>query len=317
MRGILLAGGTGSRLWPLTRSVSKQLLPVFDKPMVYYPLSTLLMAGVQEILIITTPEDQDQFRRLLGDGGQLGLRLEYLAQERPEGIAHALVLGADFIGDEPVALILGDNIFHGTGLGTRLARYDGLKGGRVFAYQVANPSAYGVVEFDEGGRVLSIEEKPARPKSRYAVPGLYFYDNRVVEIAHGLRPSARGELEITDLNRVYLEAGELYVTRLDRGTAWLDTGTFASMVQASEFVRVIEERQGFKIGCIEEAVWRAGLIDDGRLRELAQPLLKSGYGHYLLGLLEDSPCLVGPPRDSGEAGSRREELLRTGPGAFA
>ncbi|MFJ5972856.1 glucose-1-phosphate thymidylyltransferase RfbA [Streptomyces sp. NPDC093060] len=317
MRGILLAGGTGSRLWPLTRSVSKQLLPVFDKPMIYYPLSTLLMAGVREILIITTPEDQDQFRRLLGDGAQLGLRLEYVAQERPEGIAHALVLGADFIGDEPVALILGDNIFHGTGLGTRLARYDDLKGGRVFAHQVANPSAYGVVEFDERGRVLSIEEKPVRPKSRYAVPGLYFYDNRVVEIAHGLRPSARGELEITDLNRVYLEAGELNVTRLDRGTAWLDTGTFTSMVQASEFVRVIEERQGFKVGCIEEAAWRAGLIDDDRLRELARPLLKSGYGHYLLGLLEDSPCLVAPPRSSGDTGSRGGELLGTGPGAFA
>ncbi|MFE2101979.1 MULTISPECIES: glucose-1-phosphate thymidylyltransferase RfbA [unclassified Streptomyces] len=317
MRGILLAGGTGSRLWPLTRSVSKQLLPVFDKPMIYYPLSTLLMAGVREILIITTPDDQDQFRRLLGDGAQLGLRLEYAAQERPEGIAHALVLGADFIGDEPVVLILGDNIFHGTGLGTRLARYDDLKGGRLFAYQVANPSAYGVVEFDERGRVLSIEEKPVRPKSRYAVPGLYFYDNRVVEIAHGLRPSARGELEITDLNRVYLEAGELNVTRLDRGTAWLDTGTFTSMVQASEFVRVIEERQGFKVGCIEEAAWRAGLIDDDRLRELARPLLKSGYGHYLLGLLEDSPCLVGPPRSSGDAGSRGGELLGTGPGAFA
>ncbi|MFF4573376.1 glucose-1-phosphate thymidylyltransferase RfbA [Streptomyces sp. NPDC001410] len=298
MRGILLAGGTGSRLWPLTRSVSKQLLPVFDKPMIYYPLSTLLMAGVREILIITTPEDQDQFRRLLGDGTQLGLRLEYVAQEHPKGIAHALVLGADFIGEEPVALILGDNIFHGTGLGTRLARYDDLKGGRVFAYQVANPSAYGVVEFDERGRVLSIEEKPVRPKSRYAVPGLYFYDNRVAEIARGLRPSARGELEITDLNRVYLEAGELHVTRLDRGTAWLDTGTFTSMVQASEFVRVIEERQGFKIGCIEEAAWRAGLIDDDRLRELARPLRKSGYGHYLLGLLEEYPSLVAPRRSS-------------------
>ncbi|MFF7971867.1 glucose-1-phosphate thymidylyltransferase RfbA [Streptomyces sp. NPDC007905] len=316
MRGILLAGGTGSRLWPLTRSVSKQLLPVFDKPMVYYPLSTLLMAGVREILVVTTPEDQAQFRRLLGDGSQLGLRLEYVAQERPEGIAHAFVLGAGFIGDESVALILGDNIFHGTGLGTRLARYDDLEGGRVFAHQVANPSAYGVVEFDERGRVLSIEEKPARPKSRYAVPGLYFYDNHVVEIARGLRPSARGELEITDLNRVYLEAGMLHVTRLDRGTAWLDTGTFTSMVQASEFVRVIEERQGFKVGCIEEAAWRAGLIDDDRLRELAQPLLKSGYGHYLLGLLEDYRHLVAPPRGSGDTASRREELPSTGPGAF-
>ncbi|MET9081808.1 glucose-1-phosphate thymidylyltransferase RfbA [Streptomyces sp. NPDC004237] len=317
MRGILLAGGTGSRLWPLTRSVSKQLLPVFDKPMVYYPLSTLLMAGIREILIVTTPQDQDQFRRLLGDGGQLGLRLEYVAQECPKGIAHALVLGADFIGGEPVALILGDNIFHGTGLGTQLSCHGDLKGGRVFAYQVANPSAYGVVEFDDQGRVLSVEEKPARPKSRYAVPGLYFYDNRGVELAHDLRPSARGELEITDLNRVYLESGELRVTRLDRGTAWLDTGTFASMVEASEFVRVIEQRQGYKVGCVEEAAWRAGLIDDDRLRELAQPLLASGYGHYLLGLLEDSRYLVVPPRGGGDTGPRGEEMLRTGPGALA
>lgn len=312
MRGILLAGGTGSRLWPLTRSVSKQLLPVFDKPMVYYPLSTLVMAGVREVLIVTTPEDQFQFRRLLGDGTQLGLRLEYMAQERPEGIAQAFVLGADFIEDEPVALILGDNIFHGSGLGTRLARHGDPQGGRVFAYQVANPSAYGVVEFDELGQALSIEEKPARPRSRYAVPGLYFYDRHVVDIARDLRPSARGELEITDLNRVYLEAGALHVTRLDRGTAWLDTGTFNSMVQASEFVRVIEERQGFKVGCVEEAVWRAGLIDDHRLRQLAQPLLKSGYGHYLLGLLEDSRYVVMPQRGGG---SSTEELLRTGPGA--
>ncbi|MCX4512151.1 glucose-1-phosphate thymidylyltransferase RfbA [Streptomyces sp. NBC_01619] len=299
MRGILLAGGTGSRLWPLTRSVSKQLLPVFDKPMVYYPLSTLVMAGISEILIITTPEDQHQFRLLLGDGDQLGLRLSYLTQERPEGIAQAFLLGADFIGDESVALILGDNIFHGSGLGTRLAHHEGMTGGRVFAYQVANPSAYGVVEFDELGRALSIEEKPARPKSRYAVPGLYFYDNHVVDIARSLRPSARGELEITDLNQVYLRSGTLQVTRLDRGTAWLDTGTFASMVQASEFVRVIEERQGFKVGCVEEAVWRAGLIDDDRLRALAEPLLKSGYGQYLLGLLDDSWSTVTPQRGSG------------------
>ncbi|MGR6972390.1 glucose-1-phosphate thymidylyltransferase RfbA [Streptomyces cynarae] len=316
MRGILLAGGTGSRLWPLTRSVSKQLLPVFDKPMVYYPLSTLVMAGIREILIITTPEDRNQFHRLLGNGSQLGLRLEYMTQERPEGIAQAFVLGSDFIGDEAVALILGDNIFHGSGLGTRLADHGDLKGGRVFAYQVANPSAYGVVEFDELGRALSIEEKPARPRSRYAVPGLYFYDNRVVEIARDLQPGPRGELEITDLNRVYLDAGELHVTRLDRGTAWLDTGTFTSMVQASEFVRVIEERQGLKVGCIEEAAWRAGLIDDARLRELAQPLLKSGYGHYLVGLLEDSDarCAVVPQRGNGQ---HREELARTGPGAWA
>ncbi|MCU7824281.1 glucose-1-phosphate thymidylyltransferase RfbA [Kitasatospora sp. DSM 101779] len=285
MRGILLAGGTGSRLWPLTRAVSKQLLPVFDKPMVYYPLSTLVMAGISEILIITTPQDQEQFQRLLGDGSQLGLRLEYAVQERPEGIAQAFVLGADFIGDEPVALILGDNIFHGSGLGTRLAQHTRPEGGRVFAYPVADPRAYGVVEFDPQGQVISIEEKPEQPKSRYAVPGLYFYDNRVVKIAENLEPSARGELEITAVNEAYLRNGELQVTVLDRGTAWLDTGTFVSMVQASEFVRVIEERQGFKIGCIEEAVWRAGLIDSAQLRELAEPLRKSGYGEYLLDLL--------------------------------
>ncbi|WP_317446595.1 glucose-1-phosphate thymidylyltransferase RfbA [Streptomyces collinus] len=287
MRGILLAGGTGSRLWPLTRSVSKQLLPVFDKPMIYYPISTLVMAGISEILLVTTPDDQPQFQRLLGDGGQLGLRLEYAVQARPGGIAQALMLGAEFIGDEAVALILGDNIFYGSGLGTRLAQHADVKGGRVFAYPVADPSAYGVVEFDELGQALTIEEKPARPKSRYAVPGLYFYDNRVVEIAQSLRPSARGELEITEVNRAYLEIGELYVTRLDRGTAWLDTGTFASLVQASEFVRVIEERQGFKVGCIEEAVWRSGLIGDSQLRLLAEPLLQSGYGQYLLGLLKE------------------------------
>lgn len=288
MRGILLAGGTGSRLWPLTRAVSKQLLPVFDKPMIYYPLSTLVMAGISEILIITTPNDRDQFERLLGDGSQFGLKLQYAVQEKPEGIAQAFVLGADFIGDEPVALILGDNIFHGSGLGTRLTEHSDIKGGRVFAYPVADPTAYGVVEFDENGQVLSIEEKPTEPKSRYAVPGLYFYDNRVVEIARNLQPSARGELEITAVNDAYLQTGDLHVTILDRGTAWLDTGTFVSMVQASEFVRVIEERQGFKIGCIEEAVWRAGLIDDVQLRELAEPLLKSGYGQYLLGLLEEA-----------------------------
>ncbi|GAB2949994.1 glucose-1-phosphate thymidylyltransferase RfbA [Micromonospora polyrhachis] len=285
MRGILLAGGTGSRLWPITRAVSKQLMPIFDKPMIYYPLSTLVMAGIREILVITTPEDQPQFQRLLGDGSQFGLSLDYVAQARPEGIAQAFVLGADFIGDESVALILGDNIFHGVNLGQQLADHNGLVGGRVFAYPVANPEAYGVVDFDDDGRVLSIEEKPAKPKSRYAVPGLYFYDNKVVEIARKLAPSARGELEITGVNEAYRELGELTVTVLDRGTAWLDTGTFASMMQAAEFVRVIEERQGMKIGCVEEEAWRAGLIDDDQLRALALPLTKSGYGEYLLDLL--------------------------------
>jgi len=289
VRGILLAGGTGSRLWPITRAVSKQLMPVFDKPMIYYPLSTLVMAGIREILIITTPEDQSQFQRLLGDGSQWGLDLRYQAQARPEGIAQAFVIGADFIGDQPVALILGDNIFHGVGLGHQLAsQNDDLVGGRVFAYPVANPEAYGVVEFDADGRVLSIEEKPDRPKSRYVVPGLYFYDNRVVEIARGLKPSDRGELEITAVNEAYREKGELSVTVLDRGTAWLDTGTFTSLMQAAEFVRVIEERQGLKIGCVEEVAWRAGFLSSEEMRQLADPLTKSGYGHYLLSILEDA-----------------------------
>jgi glucose-1-phosphate thymidylyltransferase len=287
MRGIILAGGTGSRLWPLTRAVSKQLIPVFDKPMVYYPLSTLVMAGVSEILIVTSRRDWPQFELLLGDGSQLGLRLEYAVQEHPEGIAQAFLLGADFIGEESVALVLGDNILHGSGLGTQLAQHTRASGGRIFAYQVANPSEYGVVEFDEQGRVISLEEKPSRPSSRYAVPGLYFYDHRVVEIARGLKPSARGELEITDVNNAYLQIDELHVTKLDRGTAWLDTGTFTSMIQASEFVRVIEERQGLKIGCVEEAAWRAGRIGSGQLRALAQPLLRSGYGQYLLSLLDE------------------------------
>jgi len=286
VRGILLAGGTGSRLWPITKAVSKQLMPVFDKPMIYYPLSTLVMAGIREILVITTPEDQEQFRRLLGDGGRLGLRIEYAAQARPEGIAQAFVIGADFIGDQPVALVLGDNIFHGVGLGQQLRESAAVTGGRIFAYPVANPHAYGVVEFDADGTVISIEEKPEKPRSRYVVPGLYFYDSRVVEIARGLRPSGRGELEITAVNAEYLRRGELTVTVLDRGTAWLDTGTFESLVQAAEFVRVIEERQGFKIGCVEEAAWRAGFIDDDRLRALAGPLTKSGYGDYLLELLD-------------------------------
>ena len=288
MRGILLAGGTGSRLWPITQAVSKQLMPVFDKPMVYYPLSTLVMAGIREVLIITTPQDQDAFRRLLGDGERLGMRLEYVAQESPDGIAQAFLLGEEFIGDRPVALVLGDNIFHGVGLGRQLRQEAGpdFTGGRVFAYPVADPRAYGVVEFDAEGRAISIEEKPERPKSRYAVPGLYFYDNKVVEIAHGLTPSARGELEITGVNAAYLERGELRVSVLDRGTAWLDTGTFNSLVGAAEFVRVIEERQGLKLGCVEEAAWRSGFIDNEQLRSLAEPLLKSGYGRYLLDLLE-------------------------------
>jgi glucose-1-phosphate thymidylyltransferase len=285
---MLLAGGTGSRLWPATRALSKQLVPVFDKPMVYYPLATLMMARIREILVITTPEDQQQFQRLLGNGSQLGLKLEYATQERPEGIAQAFVLGADFIGDESVALILGDNIFHGTRLGTRLRMCTDPNGGHIFAYPVANPAVYGVVEFDENGLAVRIEEKPAKPKSRYAVPGLYFYDNRVVEIARRLVPSKRGELEITAVNETYLRSGQLHVTKLDRGTAWLDTGTFASLMQASEYVRVIEQRQGFKIGCVEEVAWRVGFIGDDQLRELSRPLLKSGYGRYLLDLLEES-----------------------------
>jgi glucose-1-phosphate thymidylyltransferase len=262
-------------------------MPVFDKPMIYYPLSTLVMAGIRDILIITTPEDQDAFQRLLGDGSQFGINLEYAVQPRPEGLAQAFVLGADFVGGDRVALILGDNIFHGVGLGRQLRDNAEIDGGLVFAYPVANPSEYGVVEFDASGHAVSIEEKPEKPKSRFAVPGLYFYDNSVVGIARDLKPSARGELEITAVNETYLKAGRLTVSVLDRGTAWLDTGTFVSLVQASEYVRVIEERQGLKLGCVEEVAWRAGFLTDERLYELAQPLLKSGYGRYLLNLLED------------------------------
>ncbi|GAA3395707.1 glucose-1-phosphate thymidylyltransferase RfbA [Streptomyces roseoviridis] len=281
----MLAGGTGSRLWPITRAVSKQLMPVFDKPMIYYPLSTLVMAGLREILIITGPEERPQFERLLGDGSDFGLDIQFATQDHPNGIAEAFVIGEEFIGDQPVALILGDNIFHGVGLGRQLARYSEPEGGVVFAHAVSDPTAYGVVDFDEQGRARSIEEKPKNPKSRYAVPGLYFYDSRVVEIAKGLKPSDRGELEITDVNKYYLDRGELQVSVLDRGTVWLDTGTFQSLVQASEYVRVVEERQGMKIGCLEEAAWRAGFIDDAQLRALAEPLTKSGYGDYLLNLL--------------------------------
>jgi glucose-1-phosphate thymidylyltransferase len=286
VRGILLAGGTGSRLWPITMAMSKQLMPIFDKPMVYYPLTTLVSAGISEILVITTPEDQPHFQRLLGDGSRFGLSLTYAEQPKPDGIAQAFRIGADFIGDQPVAMVLGDNIFHGVGLGRQLAKYAQPAGGRIFAYPVADPHRYGVVEFDDSGKVLSIEEKPERPKSTYVVPGLYFYDADVVRIAEKLEPSARGELEITAVNEEYLRQGRLDVTVLDRGTAWLDTGTFQSMVQASEYVRVIEERQGMKIGCVEEAAWRLGFISDDRVRELAEPLMKSGYGEYLVRMLE-------------------------------
>ncbi len=285
MRGILLAGGTGSRLWPITRSVSKQLLPVYDKPMVYYPLSTLVMAGISEVLVITTPEDYRQFRRLLGDGAQWGLRLAYAVQEQPAGIAQAFTIGAEFIGDDSVALVLGDNIFHGVGLGRQLRRNRDTRGARIFAYQVADPRSYGVVEFAPDGRVLSVEEKPVVPRSSYVVPGLYFYDNRVIEYARDLVPSERGELEITAINDIYLQNGELSVTVLERGVAWLDTGTFGSLIQASQFVQVIEDRQGLKVGCIEEVCFRAGLIDADQLRRLAEPLGKSGYGQYLLDVL--------------------------------
>jgi glucose-1-phosphate thymidylyltransferase len=285
MRGIILAGGSGTRLYPITKAISKQLMPVFDKPMIYYPLSTLIAGGILDILVITTSEDQAQFRRLLGDGSQIGIRLEYAVQPRPEGLAQAFVIGADFIGDDSVALILGDNIFHGVGLGRQLKGNRNVVGGRVFAYHVSSPEHYGVVEFGRDGSVLSIEEKPTVPRSGYAVPGLYFYDNDVVKIARDLRPSGRGELEITAVNQEYLARGALRVTVLERGTAWLDTGTFVSLMQAGEFVRVVEERQGLKIGCIEEVAWREGLIDDDQLRALAEPLVASGYGDYLMSLL--------------------------------
>ncbi|MEU5406241.1 glucose-1-phosphate thymidylyltransferase RfbA [Nocardia asteroides] len=285
MRGIILAGGTGSRLHPITRGVSKQLVPVYDKPMVYYPLSTLMLAGIDDILVITTPEDADAFTRLLGDGSQFGVSISYVVQPEPDGLARAFVLGADHIGTEPAALVLGDNIFHGPGLGASLERFHDVDGGAVFAYWVKDPTAYGVVEFEQG-RAVSIEEKPKRPRSNYAIPGLYFYDNDVVEIARELKPSARGEYEITDINRAYLEQGKLSVDVLARGTAWLDTGTFDSLLDAANYVRTVEERQGLKIGVPEEVAWRRGLIDDEQLCELAEPMVRSGYGRYLLDLID-------------------------------
>jgi glucose-1-phosphate thymidylyltransferase len=285
MRGIILAGGSGTRLWPITRGISKQLMPIYDKPMIYYPLSTLMMAGIREILIITTPEYNGQFRTLLGDGSDLGIRLEYAVQPSPDGLAQAFIIGETFVGDESVALVLGDNIFHGAGLGQSLRAHEEIDGGLIFAYHVSNPTAYGVVEFDEDMAAQSIEEKPLVPKSNYAVPGLYFYDNSVIALAKTIEPSERGELEISTINECYLTAGRLQVQVLDRGVAWLDTGTFESMMQASEYVRVIEDRQGFKVGCIEEVAWRAGWITDDQLAAIAQPLIKSGYGTYLAGLL--------------------------------
>ncbi|GAB3991793.1 glucose-1-phosphate thymidylyltransferase RfbA [Nocardioides marmoraquaticus] len=287
MRGIILAGGTGSRLHPITLGVSKQLVPVYDKPMIYYPLSTLVLAGIRDILVITTPHDAEAFRRLLGDGSQFGISLTYTVQPSPDGLAQAFVLGADHVGSEPVGLVLGDNIFHGPGLGTRLRRFADVDGGAVFGYRVANPQDYGVVEFDDTGRAVSLEEKPQRPRSRYAVPGLYFYSNDVVAMAGALQPSARGELEITDLNRQYLEQGRLQVEVLPRGTAWLDTGTFESLLDAGNFVATIEHRQDSKIGCPEEVAWRMGFLDDAELAARAEPLVKSGYGRYLLGLLDE------------------------------
>ncbi|TXN28248.1 glucose-1-phosphate thymidylyltransferase RfbA [Lacisediminihabitans profunda] len=287
MRGIILAGGSGTRLWPITKGISKQLMPIYDKPMIYYPLSTLLMAGISEILIITTPEYNAQFRALLGDGSDLGITIQYASQPSPDGLAQAFIIGEEFLGDESAALVLGDNIFHGAGLGSALRGNADIDGAMIFAYHVSNPKSYGVVEFDENMSAISIEEKPQSPKSNFAVPGLYFYDNSVIEIAKSIKPSARGELEISTVNEHYLRQGKLKVQVLDRGTAWLDTGTFESMVQATEFVKVVEDRQGFKIGCIEEIAWRAGWIGDEQLRRLAEPLQKSGYGRYLSSLLGD------------------------------
>lgn len=286
MKGILLAGGTGSRLHPITLGISKQLTPVYDKPMIYYPISTLMLAGIQDILIITTPQDQAQFQRLLGDGSQFGVNFSYIVQPSPDGLAQAFILGEEHIGNDPVSLVLGDNIFYGPGLGNQLRKYNEVDGAAVFGYRVADPTAYGVVEFDDNFRAVSIEEKPEQPKSEYAIPGLYFYDNQVVEYAKNIKPSPRGELEITDLNRVYLEQGKLQVEVLPRGTAWLDTGTFDSLADATSFIRTVQARQGLSIGAPEEIGWRMGWISDERLEELSWPLVKSGYGRYLLGLLK-------------------------------
>ena len=285
MRGIILAGGSGTRLHPITKGTSKQLLPVYDKPMVYYPLSLLMMAGIREVLIISTPQDTPNFQNLLGDGSEIGITIQYAVQESPDGLAQAFLIGENFIGEEKVCLVLGDNIFYGSGLGTALKSITDVDGGHVFAYHVGNPEEYGVVEFDANNIAISIEEKPTSPKSNYAVPGLYFYDNEVVEIAKSIKPSARGELEISSVNEVYLKQGRLSVTVLDRGTAWLDTGTVDSLMAAGEFVQVVEKRQGLKIGCIEEIAWRQGFISDEQLREIAKPLKKSGYGEYLEKLL--------------------------------
>ena len=285
MKGIILAGGTGSRLWPITKGVSKQLLPVYDKPMIHYPLSTLMAAGLREVLVITTPEDSESFSRLLGDGSAWGMSIEYAVQPKPEGLAQAFLIAEDFLAGDGAALILGDNLFYGPRLGRHLAELTGVTGGHVFAYEVANPSEYGVVEFDDSGTALSIEEKPANPRSNFAVPGLYFYDNTVVDVAKSIKPSARGELEITAVNDHYLKAGTLTVTVLERGTAWLDTGTFRSLQDAGEFVRVMEDRTGTKLGCVEEIAWRNGWINEQQLLAIAEPLTKSGYGDYLLRLV--------------------------------